>query len=429
MMKQLKICVNEDTRLMGTFLAMLLIFAAVLRLAVAYMTVHNFDISFYYDWAMGASTDLFGAYNNVGNLDYPPLFLFPLWVTGKLLRLDAVQQFQPFQMLVLKGWQIAGDIAVIALFYATLRKWNPVAAAGASALWAVNPAAIVNSSYWGQTDSIMIAFLLAAFWMLSERLPEGAAVMMALGCLMKFQTLYLLPLFGLGVVAAFSWRRVARTILSGIAVGLGVFLPFMACSGWMLPFRIYFGGFASYPGAVLNAFNLYGALGLNFIHVDESLVGGLTIHQVSSVILLLTIVILAYFYFTATEKSFWLLGFLMVQTVFLFTARMHERYQIPALAFALAACARHKSRRLAMGTTALTLLVFLNQFMVLDKAFYGAHPESWQLYFDVAMRLFSCVNLLLYVFTTVEAVRILYRRGCKPFPASFRRTFLRRAVR
>lgn len=409
------------------FLAMLLAFAAVLRFAVAYITVHNFDLSFYYDWATGVSADFFGAYEQIENLDYPPLFLFPLWITGKLLALSSVRQFLPFQMLVLKGWQVVGDLAVILLLYIVLRRWHPLAGAGAAVLWAVNPAAIVNSSYWGQTDSIMIAFLLAAFWLLSEKRPEAAAVIMALGCLMKFQTLYFIPLFALGLLAEFPWRRAARAVLCASATGLAVFFPFLLRSGWDLPFRIYLGGFASYPGAVLNGFNLYGALGLNYTHVDETLVGGLTIDAFSYLMLVLMFAILIYLYFTATEKSYWLLGFLLIQTVFLFTARMHERYQIPALAFGLAACVRHKSRWLAGGCAGLTLIVFLNQFMVLDKAFYGG--QGWLIYFDSVMMALSWLNLIFYAVTAAAAVRILYRGGRRPFPASFRRAFFRRAVR
>lgn len=407
------------------FLLLVLLFAAVLRMAVAYMTVHNFDLSFYYDWATGAAADLFGVYEDVANLDYPPLFLFPLWVTGMLLRLDAVQQFEPFEMLVLKGWQVAGDLAVILLLYLIFRRRRPIAGAGAAVLWAVSPAAIVNSSYWGQTDSIMIAFLLAAFWLLTEKRPEAASVVMALGCLMKFQTLYFLPLFALGVLAEFSWRQSARSALYAAATGVTVFFPFVLRSGWDLPFRIYFGGFESYPGAVLNGFNLYGALGLNYTHVEEPLVGSLSIDSFSYLMLILAFATLVYLYFTATEKSYWLMGFLLIQTVFLFTARMHERYQIPALAFALAACVRHRSRGLAAGTAALTVIVFLNEFMVLDKAFYGAQPEAWQLYFDGAMRVLSWANLILYALTAVVSLRILYRHG----RASFRCAFFRRAVR
>ena len=129
-----------------SFLVYLLLFGAVLRLAVAYLTVHHFDLSFYYDWATGAAADFFRAYEIIPNLDYPPLFLFPLYLTGHLLQLDAVRAYPPFEMIVLKGWQIAGDLIVVLLIYLILRK-HPFAAAGGAALWAVNPAAIVNSAY------------------------------------------------------------------------------------------------------------------------------------------------------------------------------------------------------------------------------------------------------------------------------------------
>ena len=403
-----------------SFLVYLLLFGAVLRLAVAYLTVHHFDLSFYYDWATGAAADFFRAYEIIPNLDYPPLFLFPLYLTGHLLQLDAVRAYPPFEMIVLKGWQIAGDLVVVLLIYLILRK-HPFAAAGGAALWAVNPAAIVNSAYWGQTDSIMIAFLLASFWMLEEGHPEASGILIAFGCLMKFQTIYFVPLFALGLVCRFHYRQILRTILAAAAVGIGVFFPFLLYSGWDLPFRIYFGGFQSYPGAVLNGFNLYGALGLNFTHVNAPFAGYLTIDMFSYLMLFLIFIALAYCYLTATEKSFWLLGFLLIQSVFIFTARMHERYQIPALAFGLIACIVHKSRPLAAGIAGLTLMVFLNQFLVLDKAF---HPQL-EPYFQVIMQALSWGNLLLYGLTAMASLHILYHQGRLAFPFSFRRFALR----
>ena len=403
-----------------SFLVYLLLFGAVLRLAVAYLTVHHFDLSFYYDWATGAAADFFRAYEIIPNLDYPPLFLFPLYLTGHLLQLDAVRAYPPFEMIVLKGWQIAGDLVVVLLIYLILRK-HPFAAAGGAALWAVNPAAIVNSAYWGQTDSIMIAFLLASFWMLEEGHPEASGILIAFGCLMKFQTIYFVPLFALGLVCRFHYWQILHTILAAAAVGIGVFFPFLLYSGWDLPFRIYFGGFQSYPGAVLNGFNLYGALGLNFTHVNAPFAGYLTIDMFSYLMLFLIFIALAYCYLTATEKSFWLLGFLLIQSVFIFTARMHERYQIPALAFGLIACIVHKSRPLAAGIAGLTLMVFLNQFLVLDKAF---HPQL-EPYFQVIMQALSWGILLLYGLSALAALHILYHQGRLAFPFSFRRFALR----
>ena len=257
--------------------------------------------------------------------------------------------------------------------------------------------------------------------MLEEGHPEASGILIAFGCLMKFQTIYFVPLFALGLVCRFHYRQILHTILAAAAVGIGVFFPFLLYSGWDLPFRIYFGGFQSYPGAVLNGFNLYGALGLNFTHVNAPFAGYLTIDMFSYLMLFLIFIALAYCYLTATEKSFWLLGFLLIQSVFIFTARMHERYQIPALAFGLIACIVHKSRPLAAGIAGLTLMVFLNQFLVLDKAF---HPQL-EPYFQVIMQALSWGNLLLYGLTAMASLHILYHRGRLAFPFSFRRFALR----
>lgn len=68
------------------FLTVLVAFAALVRLMVAYITVHYFDLSFYVDWSTGVANDFFGAYNNIGNLDYPPLFLLPPLPDGEAAR-------------------------------------------------------------------------------------------------------------------------------------------------------------------------------------------------------------------------------------------------------------------------------------------------------------------------------------------------------
>ena len=76
---------KKDTHLLiGT----ITLFALLVRLMIAYTSVHYYDLSFYVDWSTGVARDFYGAYNNIESLDYPPLFLFPLFLTGKLLSVD-----------------------------------------------------------------------------------------------------------------------------------------------------------------------------------------------------------------------------------------------------------------------------------------------------------------------------------------------------
>lgn len=408
---------KKDTHLLiGT----LTLFALILRLMVAYTSVHYYDLSFYVDWSTGVTRDFYGAYNNIESLDYPPLFLFPLFLTGKLLSVDVFTIFEPYRMLALKGWQLLFDTACVPLFYTVLRRWGVLASIAGAALWAVNPTALLNSAYWGQTDAIMIFLVVVAFALLEQRRAVWSGVVMTLACLMKFQSLYFAPVYALVLLTAYPPRKSLQTIAAGLGTAAAVFLPFMARSGFALPVRIYFGGFEKYAGTSLNAFNLYGALGLNYQSIDTELIGGVTAGLISVIASVLACALLVYLFFTATTRSLWLLGFVFMQTVFLFSARMHERYQIPVLAMALAACFCHKSRKLFTGFAAHTVMTFLNHFFVIEEMFTADKSLAWIAHYDLIVIILSWVNLLLYIWTLAISIRIFYKHGKKPFLQTLR---------
>ena len=395
----------------GVFLAALLLSAALVRLILGYTAVHYFDLGYYVDWSSGVLEDFFDAYDRIENLDYPPLFLFPLYFTGWVMSDPRVSEFHPYAMLALKGWQMLFDLALIPMLYLLLRRHSELFGLLGAALWAVNPTILYNSAYWGQTDSIMLFLLALAFSLLDNGRPVWSSVTMALACLMKFQSLYFAPLFALVLFTRYPFRRAALGGCAAVATAFAVFLPFMLRSGWDLPFRVYFGGFAQYPGASLNAFNLYSAEGLNYASVATTLVGPLTVGGFSACATAAALLLLAYFYLTATEKSVWLLGFWFMQTVFLFTARMHERYQIPVLLFALLASVVHRSYPLFWGYAALTAITFFNHFLVLEEAFAGDPPKAWTLWYGDLVEQFSWANLAVYALTAAVCLHILYRRG------------------
>ena len=105
----------------GVFLAALLLSAALVRLILGYTAVHYFDLGYYVDWSSGVLEDFFGAYDRIENLDYPPLFLFPLYFTGWVMSDPRVSEFHPYAMLALKGWQMLFDLALIPMLYLLLR--------------------------------------------------------------------------------------------------------------------------------------------------------------------------------------------------------------------------------------------------------------------------------------------------------------------
>ena len=83
--------------------------------------------------------------------------------------MDVFAIFEPYRMLALKGWQLLFDTACVPLFYTVLRRWGVLASIAGASVWAVNPTALLNSAYWGQTDAIMIFLVVAAFALLERR--------------------------------------------------------------------------------------------------------------------------------------------------------------------------------------------------------------------------------------------------------------------
>ena len=147
----------------------IILFSLGFRLFAGYSYIHFFDLNYYILWSSGVHEGLFAAYENIASLDYPPMWLFPMYIVGFFTTNPAVQEAVPYYVLALKIFQILFDVAIIPLIYFVLRKKNQVFALLLAATWALNPAAIVNSSYWGQTDSVMIFLLLVSFWLLEER--------------------------------------------------------------------------------------------------------------------------------------------------------------------------------------------------------------------------------------------------------------------
>ena len=119
-------------------LLMIVLFALVLRLLNGYTYLARYDLAYYIQWSSGVQQDFFGAYNNIPSLDYPPLFLFPLYLIGKLLALPWVANTEPLYILGLKLVQILFDVATILLIYRVLYLRSRTNALIACAAWALS---------------------------------------------------------------------------------------------------------------------------------------------------------------------------------------------------------------------------------------------------------------------------------------------------
>ncbi len=386
-------------------LVAIILFALCIRLFAGYTYLHRFDLNYYIAWSTGVHNGLFDAYEHISSLDYPPMWLFPMYVVGFFTTNPAVQAAEPYFILALKIFQILFDVAIIPLIYVVLRKKNQIIALLMAATWAVNPAIIVNSSYWGQTDSVMIFLLLVAFWLLEERKMVAAMVWYCIACLTKFQCLYFAPVILLYLFfSKYDVKTVIKSICAGIATVVLTFLPFMLHSGILLPFKVYLGGHGQYKEATLNAFNLYGLFGLNRVSDVTPLFASVTLNHISLFITVVIVALVVYLFFKAPNKSPWLLCFVLMQSIFMLTSRMHERYQIPVLLFSLIAIVIHNNSKLFGVYIVQTFMVFLNEGFLFLKATHG-YTVPWLQYYPQIMVVLSGVNLLVYCWTMYVAIK------------------------
>jgi Gpi18-like mannosyltransferase len=69
------------------------------------------------------------------------------------------------------------------------------------------PTVVINSAYWGQTDSIYTAGLVACVYFLAVRKESYAFIAFGLALAMKMQALFLLPLLGILLLCRYvSWK-------------------------------------------------------------------------------------------------------------------------------------------------------------------------------------------------------------------------------
>lgn len=101
-------------------------------------------------------------------------------------------------------------------------------------LWLLNPVAIFVSSVMGQSDIMVVFFLLLALIALKEEKLYRAVIFTALSSLFKPAGLLLIPLIAISAIPI-SFSKSVKTLLLGLAVYLVGILPFLSS----ISFRTY----------------------------------------------------------------------------------------------------------------------------------------------------------------------------------------------
>lgn len=323
---------------------------------------HESDMNCWAGWAdMMLNGGPWDFYTSEGFTDYPPLYMYILWALGAIK--NAFSLSGTGLGLLLKTPAIICDFWIAAMLYNSFSALKTKRFA--VLLWLFNPAVILNSAVWGQVDSVYTAFVVFMLISLAKRKHLTAYITFALAIMLKPQSLFYAPvlLFALieeCIYPAFDGKILIKRlgyVIASVCVAVLLSLPF----GLDEVISQYFRTLDSYNYASVNAYNLWTALGMNWAHLSD------TVSALGTLFIILTVIASGVIFFRIKTRARYFLtsGFICL-SVFMLSAKMHERYAYPVLAlFLFGALMLEDNRRALWSFLLVTLIQTLNCALVL----------------------------------------------------------------
>lgn len=343
--------------------------------------------------------------------DYPPGYMYVLWLIGALRSIFQIEYGSMAHLLLLKLPSILSDMACGFLLYReAARRCSREQVCFLCAAYLFNPAVILNSSLWGQVDSVFTLCLACMVLCLVKGIlvPSYAAFFAAL--LLKPQALFLAPILFLGVLDQAILKNFSLTnLLRNLAYGI-IFI----CSAALLcaPFGLenvwsqYFSTVESYPYASVNAYNIWALAGLNWVSQNNTFMGvPYYLYGYIAIALAVAATLVLGIRNRHNQKKYPALSALLFVSIFMFSVRMHERYLYPVMFFLLLSYVYKPAYRLFLCYSGFSLLHFFNTAHVL----YYYDPKNYDRYNPVFM--LTGLGMLLMTLILYRTVFRLYGVG------------------
>ena len=252
-----------DDRDSGLTAALLVlgVLAAVKLAVMPFFPGFGPDVGDYQAWAGQIAT--FGpahTYQEGFFLDYPPGYLYALWVAGLIAH--AVGASGDFYRIIIESPAIVADFALALLMYAFVRRGSrPAMAFIAMLMVALNPALLFDTVVWGQSDSVLTFVMLLSIVAILGQQYEIAWGLAAIAVLVKPQGLMMLPVLGVWTMLETDFATWIRSGVALIAVAIIGIAPFQIGHEWNWIIKLYTSTAAYYHETSVNAFNLMALIG------------------------------------------------------------------------------------------------------------------------------------------------------------------------
>ncbi len=417
----------------AAWLAILLAAALVLRSVLSIVFFgHPTDINCFMAWAYNLAQD--GGFSNFYTsgmfADYPPGYMYVLWLLGRLGRAFGMTYGTAGYALLIKMPGIVADLLAAYFVYRIAKRAGesrethepragrlPLVLAG---FVAFNPLMAFISGGWGQIDQILTLLLLAVLWLFLEDRLILAGLVYGVAIVTKPQALMAGPLLAVAYFCHIKDRGFVKGLIRTVAA---VLLACAAIFALSLPFRngqqpLWFlekilGTATSYPYASIEAFNLMALLGGNWKGIDTVFLG-LTYGMWGSIFIAISVVFAAilYIYGRKREKHALTLSCAwLIAALFTLGQYMHERYLFPALLLLLVAFVRYRDKRLVGAFLAMTCSALFNAMMAFVIV---SNQDARGIIYDVITAAGSLLNIGAFAYLTYVSCDIVFMRVKRP---------------
>ena len=181
----------------GVNVCMLLVLAFLMRCLLSLVFYgHSTDINCFMAWSYHLAEDgLANFYNSGMFADYPPGYMYILWITGSIARVLGLEYGGAGYVLITKMPSILADIFAAYMTYKLAR--NKLTGSQSTLLCCIvafNPAMAFISGAWGQVDMIPAIMLLGVIYLFDSGKLELAGLLYGAAIITKPQSLMIGPL-------------------------------------------------------------------------------------------------------------------------------------------------------------------------------------------------------------------------------------------
>ncbi|MBW8051159.1 MAG: hypothetical protein FVQ77_12630 [Cytophagales bacterium] len=266
-------------------------------------------------------------------IDYPPVYPYMIYIIGNIHQFISADSFQSNDILVdflLKLPAIFSNIIISLLIYFFLKKQLTNRDASlAMMFYALNPAIIFDTAYWGQTDAFYSVFILLSLLYFMNKKPELSWVFITIGVFTKPLVLPFAPLIAIFTWRDFGLKRTFKCTVTSVITTIIIFIPFLYLNKIEEIIYSLFFQLEAMPYISVNAHNIWWIIGAGLPWIDAStkILGGMSFKSTGIILFSLFYIIsiikfwrskdgLALFYLFASVA----LGFFMLST------HMHENH-------------------------------------------------------------------------------------------------------